>query len=207
MAIKKPFKGVLSTLQSISEVIKSQFSFLKKSHFELPKEFYKTIAKVRYQIPRNRIELCAMLWRKTKNPLFVFEAYCLSKEYEIKIPEWVENYFLNVSKKIIHYDCSEAEETRASVVLYNLLDMNTLGRGNIFSKYQELNYKVTMICVALDIKESNPNYTWDDVLLSTKDKGKYWQSVSPEAFHKWRREFKEESNFMRNNLSLPTTNP
>jgi hypothetical protein len=84
------------------------------------------------------------LWEDTKNPCFVFEAYRLSREYSLDIPEWVLEYFDLCYKNMHELLVSSLHVNGKGVdrdAVRDIFCFNSKGQGSYISRWAKSRVK------------------------------------------------------------------
>jgi len=84
------------------------------------------------------------------NPLYVWYAYKLCRDYNHKIPEWISQYFDESAKNLARI---KSPESRASALAYEALGMNKMGKGTPFSDFYDVELGIKVANRVKEIKD------------------------------------------------------
>ena len=130
---------------------------------------------------------CVLLqdqYQKTKNPLFVWEAFVVSRETSTGIQKWIMDYFSRCAAGLINI---EKVSGRAAPTVYSALEMKS-GTKGVFNRYQRFKLELRGCHLVLKIKKENPKRKlYEDIY---KDVGKKF-SVSRDTIKSWHRKHKK----------------
>jgi hypothetical protein len=156
------------------------------------------------QNAKNRIPLCETLWKKQKNPLFVKEAFVLSIENGIEVPDWVKEYFYVAAYKMISSKCDKAGQAQ-SIACENLKL-----KGKSFTNYHKLNTNILITTQSLKEHNANPEkifYAIDSELSEKKETLRIPINIRPSTIARYRSEYGEYAKENFRNPSFPRTFP
>ncbi|MBT3015525.1 MAG: hypothetical protein KME63_07255 [Candidatus Thiodiazotropha sp. (ex Clathrolucina costata)] len=98
---------------------------------DLEKSLVKLIAK-QYEV-----------YKKTSNPLYIWQAYSLYREVDLPIPDWIHEYLDQCSKNLMnHWDNPPNEPAKA---IAKSLNMASPGRGSVFTETSRRDLNIAML--------------------------------------------------------------
>ena len=123
-------------------------------------------------------------YQKTKNPLFVWEAFVVSRNNSTGIQRWIVDYFCKCADKLINL---ENVGDRAAPDVYSALEMKGGSKG-VFERYQHFKLELKGCYLVLKLKRENPQRKlYDDIY---EDIGKKL-NVKKDTIKKWHHKHKE----------------
>ena len=91
-------------------------------------------------------------FRKEGNPLYAWEAYLLARWHKLGIPEWVLEYLDSTAFRLFE----KPPKKDASRYIAKALNLHTRGKGNIYSRYFDLQDRLRVVRTVLKKVEKNP---------------------------------------------------
>lgn len=93
-------------------------------------------------------------YKESKNPLCAWEAFHLSKDNKIEIPDWVLDYFYTSAVNLLTID---KVGDRASTEVCSALGMiKEMGRRGVFLRHQDFKTHLHGACLAIRMKKIDP---------------------------------------------------
>lgn len=89
-------------------------------------------------------------YKESQNPLFVWEAFHLCKDSNIKFPEWVLDYFYTSAVNLLKID---AVGDKVAPVVCSALDMSKRG---VFARHKEFKKQLHGACLAIKMHKLEP---------------------------------------------------
>jgi len=90
-------------------------------------------------------------YHRERNPLYAWEAYFLARKYKLGIPEWVLEYLDRTAFRLFE----KPPKKDASRYIAKALNLHTRGKGNIYSRYFDLQDRLRAVeAVIRKIKKS-----------------------------------------------------
>ncbi|MEW8062375.1 MAG: hypothetical protein AB2797_04620, partial [Candidatus Thiodiazotropha sp.] len=126
-------------------------------------------------------------YKKTSNPLYIWETYSQCRNVEMPIPDWIYEYFDQCSSNLMkHWDNPPGEPAKA---IAKSLSMASPGRGSVFTETSKRDQTIAMVMglyLLLDPK-LKPDQLYDSM---AKDFG-VSRSTVQRAWTEWSRENKK----------------
>jgi len=160
----------------------------RKKKGELSEEEIKEFSKFMQQKGEDVLNLYLLhlhnQYQKTKNPLFAWEAFDVSKEAATGIQKWIVDYFSRCADILINL---ENFGDRPASAVYSALEMKSGSKG-VFVRYQQFKLELKGCYLVLKLKKENPQRKlYDDIYADIGEK----LDVKKDTIKNWHRKHKE----------------
>lgn len=122
------------------------------------------------------IELYRRAFEEENNPLYIWQAYQISRQSGVSIPWWILDYFDEVAKGLLS---PHKSSERISISIQKALKMNTKGRNSFFKRYLDIMKKISVVSQILNLLEAGE--TLEDAIYQVSEK----TGKKEDTLHKW----------------------
>lgn len=138
------------------------------------------------------IRECKISWEETKNPLFVWRAYQVSREIEYDLPTWVLEYFDKSANHLLNpkfkYEGNEIPKE-----FYDAMGMHTTGQGvTPWKAYEKFSLRLNAVFRVEELKNINPKMSYEKIYADVeKELSAKGEDVKARTIESWRTKMKE----------------